>query len=520
MRPIILLLAFLGLTAISNAQTPTWSDNVACIVYQRCYSCHYQGGPTPFSLKTYSEAFLVRNSMKSAVQARRMPPWPADPAYRTHAKERYLTQAEVNLIANWVDAGAPEGNPANAPAPPVINTGSQIGTVSWTGKMANYVNPLNQEDYRCFVVPLNNAQAVYLSAMEVIPGNREMVHHCLVYADNTGVPAQLDANDPLPGYTNFGGTGSQDSKFLGGWVPGGDPIVYPPGMGMKLEPNSVLVLQMHYPINTQGKLDSTRVNLKFASGTTREVMNMPILNHVTTITQPLVIPANTVRSFTAEYTIPYNTTLLSVMPHMHLIGKSIKIYAVPPVGDTIRLVDVPKWDFSWQGTYSFRKPVILPVNSLLKAEAVYDNTANNPNNPSNPPQTVTAGEATTDEMLIAYFSFLIPSFASDANIVIDTDTIPPGIGQCLVLSNPEQPGAEKLNLYPNPASYRAVLQIPMQWENPEIRLTDAQGRELPLSYIRIENELHLSSLPESPGIYTITLLHQGSTWSGRLSIAP
>jgi len=88
------------------------------------------------------------------------------------------------------------------------------------------------------------------------------------------------------------------------------------------------------------------------------------------------------------------------------------------------------------------------------------------------------------------------------------------------LSNPEQPGAEKLNLYPNPASDRAVLQIPMQWENPEIRLTDAQGRVLPLSYIRIENELHLSPLPESPGIYTITLLHQGSTWSGRLSIAP
>jgi len=115
MRPFLLLLAFLGLALHSNAQTPTWSDNVACIVYQRCYSCHYTGGPTPFSLKTYSDAFLVRNAMKSAVQARRMPPWPADPAYRTHAKERYLTQAEINLIADWVDAGAPEGNPANAP---------------------------------------------------------------------------------------------------------------------------------------------------------------------------------------------------------------------------------------------------------------------------------------------------------------------------------------------------------------------------------------------------------------------
>jgi len=520
MKRIFLFLALLGGLVNSHAQTPTWSDNVACIVYQRCYNCHYTGGPTPFSLKNYSDAFPVRNSMKSAVQARRMPPWPADPSYRSHAHERYLTQNEINLIANWVDAGAPEGNPANAPTPPVINTSSQIGTISWTGKMADYVNPLNQEDYRCFVVPVNNAQAVFLTAMEVIPGNREMVHHCLVYADNTGVPAQLDANDPLPGYTNFGGTGSQDSKFLGGWVPGGDPVVYPSGMGMKLDPNSVLVFQMHYPINTQGKLDSTRVNLKFATGTTREVTNMPILNHVLNINQPLIIPANTVRSFTAEYTIPYNTTLLSVMPHMHLIGKSMKIYVVPPVGDTIPLVDVPKWDFSWQGTYSFRKPLILPANSLLKAEAVYDNTTNNPNNPSNPPQAVIAGEATTDEMLIAYFSFLIPSFASDANIVIDTDTIPSGIEQCLVLSNPEQPESENLNLYPNPTTDRAVLQIPGQWKNPEVRLTDAQGRELPVSFIRIENELHLSNLPTSPGMYTLAVLHQGQTWFGRLSIAP
>lgn len=520
MKKAFAFLFFLGLISTGQAQTPTWSDNVACIVYNRCYSCHYTGGPTPFSLKTYSEAFLVRNAMKSAVQARRMPPWPADPSYRTHAHERYLTQGEIDLIKNWVDAGAPEGNPNNAPNPPAINTGSQIGTLSWSGKMSDYVNPLNQEDYRCFVIPLNNAQAVYLSAMEVIPGNREMVHHCLVYADNTGIPAQLDANDPLPGYTNFGGTGSQDSKFLGGWVPGGDPIVYPAGMGMKLEPNSSLVLQMHYPINTQGKLDSTRVNLKFATGTTREVMNMPILNHITTINQPLVIPANTVRSFTADYTIPYNTTLLSIMPHMHLIGKSMKIYALPPVGDTIPLVNIPNWDFSWQGTYSFRKPLILPANSVLKAEAVYDNTTNNPNNPSNPPQTVTAGEATTDEMLIAYFSFLIPSFASDANIVIDVDTVPPGIAQCMVLSNPDFPEATPLKLYPNPTSERATLQIPESWKTPEIRLTDASGRELPVSSIRIQNELLLEGLPSSPGIYTLTVRHEGQHWIGRLSIAP
>ena len=103
---------------------------------------------------------------------------------------------------------------------------------------------------------------------------------------------------------------------------------------------------------------------------------------------------------------------------------------------------------------------------------------------------------------------------------MDTDTLRSGIGPCLVLSNPEHPGAETLTLYPNPASERAVLQIPQQWENPELRLTDALGRSLPVNFIRIANELHMSTLPDSPGIYTITVVHQGKTWTGRLSIAP
>jgi hypothetical protein len=151
---------------------------------------------------------------------------------------------------------------------------------------------------------------------------------------------------------------------------------------------------------------------------------------------------------------------------------------------------------------------------------VYDNTTNNPNNPSNPPQTVTAGEATTDEMLIAYFSFLIPSFSSDANIVIDVDTVPPGIEQCMVLSNPDFPEVTPLKLYPNPTSERATLQIPESWKTPEIRLTDASGRDLPVSSIRIQNELLLEGLPSSPGIYTLTVRHEGQHWIGRLSIAP
>jgi hypothetical protein len=152
------------------------------------------------------------------------------------------------------------------------------------------------------------------------------------------------------------------------------------------------------------------------------MLTLPILNHGSALVNgPLSIPANTTKTFRAEYTLPVGVTVLGVLPHMHLVGKSIKAYALKPGGDTVHLVNIPEWDFHWQMYYRFQKPIYLPPGTKGVAIASYDNTTANPNNPNNPPQNVTLGEGTGDEMMLVYFNFTTQGASPlDTNTVIDT----------------------------------------------------------------------------------------------------
>lgn len=451
MKNFLVISLFSLFSSALSAQQPTWSEQIACISFSRCTPCHHPGGPAPFSMMTYADVFPARFAIRNAVQTKFMPPWPPDPTYARHAFERALTQSEIDEIVLWVNQGAPEGNPANLPSPPAYNNASQLTQVSWTGRMPEYTNTISGEDYRCFLIPVNNATPQTITAVEVVPGNRSMVHHVLVYQDNSSTPAQLDAADPLPGYSNFGGVGSPNAKLIGAWVPGSSPMVFPAGTGIPIPANGQIVIQVHYPVGTLNKTDSTRINLTFGSGGLREIALDPALNHYTNLNEPLAIPPGQIKSFYAERTIPVPVTLLSVAPHMHLLGKSIKVFAVKPNNDTVPLIHIPKWDFAWQGSYDLKRAVTFPAGTKIRAEAVYDNTSANPWNPSNPPQWVYAGEATTDEMMVVYFSYLIPSFAADTNIVIDPhDTQPTWMG-CEFLGESTFSPVASIQVYPQPA---------------------------------------------------------------------
>lgn len=438
-------------SSVVLAQQPTWSEQIACISFSRCTPCHHPGGPAPFSMMTYADVFPARFAIRNAVQSKFMPPWPPDPAYARHAFERALTQDEIDEIVLWVNQGAPEGNPANLPTPPTYNNASQLAQVSWTGRMPVYTNTISGEDYRCFLIPVNNATPQTITAVEVVPGNKSMVHHVLVYQDNSSTPAQLDAADPLPGYSNFGGVGSPSAKLIGAWVPGSSPMVFPAGTGIPIPANGQIVIQVHYPAGSTNKTDSTRINLTFGSGGLREIALDPALNHYTNLNETLAIPPGQVKSFYAERTLPVPVTLLSVAPHMHLLGKSIKVYAVKPGNDTVPLIHIPKWDFAWQGAYEFKRAKTFPAGTKIRAEAVYDNTTSNPWNPSNPPQWVYAGEATTDEMMVVYFSYLVPSFAADTNMVIDPNDEQPTWLGCEFLAVPGLSEFSGVKVYPQPA---------------------------------------------------------------------
>lgn len=452
----LLTFAFLSTGAV-KAQTVTWADDIAPILYAKCTSCHHTGGLAPNALITYTQAFNYKTMIKQYVDNKYMPPWPPDADYKHLAFERLVTAAEKQKITDWVLGGAPQGNINNAPpAPTYTNNASQLSSIDFSAKMADYTVSTSQDLYRCFVIPTNLASDKFAAEVEVKPGNASIVHHVLVFEDTSQIIVNKDNLDPGPGYTSFFGTGSGTSRLVGEWVPGTAPIKFPANMGIRLKANTRIILQIHYPAGTFGILDSTRVNIKYAPGSPREVYLAPILTETSVVNGPFMIPANTVKTFTQQFTnnYPLPFTLLSVAPHMHLIGKQYKVFAIGTVNDTIPLIYIPKWDFKWQGVYSFRNPIKMGPNYKVVGITEYDNTAANPSNPNTPPQNIGQGEATTDEMMQTYFAFLLYQ-AGDENIIIDNSPLV-GLDETEKLNSVVKT-IQLYQVFPNPASSKANL---------------------------------------------------------------
>jgi hypothetical protein len=475
---------------VAKAQSYTWAENAACIFYTHCTQCHFPGGPGPFSLLDYNSAFTARFAIKQAILDDYMPPWSPDENYQTYAHERLLTQDEKNTLIGWVDQGGAQGNLANAPTPPSYGgSGSQLPSVDFTGGIGIYTNAETTDDYRVFLIPTHLGVDKYIESVEFIPGNRQIVHHTLVYIEtDTNALIAEDNADPGMGYTNFGGTGVTGSKLVQTWIPGSTPLTYPNNMGVLLPANAYLVVQIHYPQGTDGEIDSnSRVNLKFASGSVREVSLAPVLDFIYPgqITPwPLHISPLSTASFVETYTLPSVTplpdsyTVLNVQPHMHKVGSSIKVYAVKPGNDTVPLVNLPVWDFKWQGQYTFRQPIVLPEGTVLRAEAFYDNTSGNINAP-NPNLDVWAGESSAEEMMQVYFSFLY-ALPGDENIIIDTVMHPANYMGCNFIGIEDITGAyAHYKLYPNPSSDFVNVSFEQFAEGDvKLSLIDLQGKVL------------------------------------------
>ena len=509
--PVCLL--FAGLSAGASAQTVNWAEDVAPILYEHCVKCHRDGGIGHFSLVGYNNAFQFKNSIRYMTETRQMPPWKADPAYRHFAGENVLSDTEIQTIQDWVESGATPGNPAQAPPDPVFPTGSVIGTPDLVLHTPPHTMKATQDEYRCFVIPAGLAQTAFLRGLEIIPGNHQAVHHVLVFEDASGQARTLDAQTPEAGYVSFGGIGVPGARLVGAWVPGSQPRLLPPFMGIKLSAGADLVLQVHFPASAFGMSEVSTVNLFFTPTNQgiREVTMAPLLNHVAPSLEngPLFIPANTVKTFHAKFTAPINGSLIAIAPHMHLIGKSMECFGVDPAGDTIPLIRIPDWDFHWQGNYTFQKVQKIPQGAKLHAYATYDNTLNNPNNPSNPPKNVSLGEATTDEMMLVYFLYM--SYQNgDENIVLDSTLLTTALPEI-----PENEPLAGLQVFPNPAAGQLFVEYELK-QSADIlaSISDLNGRTLKIFALHrraapgiYRENTTVEDLP--PGVYVIQIQTEG-----------
>ena len=454
--PIVLFL-FLFITS-AHAQTPTWSDDVATIIYNNCSNCHRDGGIGPFSLMSYEEAVSNSAGIQSQVESKLMPPWKPDPTYTHFKDERQLTETEINTLVAWVNGDTPLGDPGTAPPAPVFPTGSQLTSIDKSLVTPDYTIPGEEDHYRTFVIESGFTTEEFLNKIEYLPGNGSIVHHIVLFYDPTSYSLNKDLGDPLPGYESFGlGPLNSASVIIGAWAPGSSIFSLPSNMGIRIPPGADFGVEMHYAPGSNGQSDISTVNLKFTpeQNTIRKVNVDAMLSHFTDLTNgPLFIPANTVKTFHESFEWEYgDISVLSIFPHMHRIGTSYKAWTLNDDGDTTRLINIPDWSFHWQGFYDFQKPVHITDPSAIQAVATFDNTSNNPDNPSNPPQDVEAGEHTTDEMMLAFIAWMEYE-PGDENIILDSTIISsvPVIGDDM----------QTVQVYPNPAHDHLGVHIGLQ----------------------------------------------------------
>ncbi|HYC60519.1 MAG TPA: ascorbate-dependent monooxygenase [Thermoanaerobaculia bacterium] len=417
MRARILLLLFLAaFPALAAKQrsvrftpavtAPTFSNEVVRIFQQHCQSCHHEGDIAPFSLMTYAEAKPYATLIKFMTQSRQMPPWKPSDGCGDFVEARKLTTAEIDTIAKWVNAGAPEGNPAQLPTPRDFSAGWILGEPDLVLASPEPYTPAEGKDtYRCFTMPANTIAEKFVRAIDVHPGNRETVHHVISFIDTTGASLLLDEADPGPGYTCFGDAGFNATGTLGGWAPGSRPLELPDKVGFSLPAASRVVLQVHYhPHHGAPGPDQTSIGIYFAEEEPEKLMYViPLINDTFTIPPH---DAN-YRVEAGVPFIPFPIKIWFIAPHMHLLGRKMNVVLQPPNGAAQCLIDIQDWDFNWQGSYRFQEPVQVPTGSKVSLTAFYDNSSSNPRNPNDPPKAVSWGEQTTDEMCIAFLGITL-----------------------------------------------------------------------------------------------------------------
>jgi hypothetical protein len=425
-------------------ERPVFTENIAPLVFKNCVPCHRKGGAGPFPLTTYQEVFRKAKTILKVTSRHYMPPWPADPAYSHFIGEKKLDEEQISLIRRWVEQGCREGDPGHMPALPVFPDGSLYGKPDLVLRMKTpfFIKGDNTDRFLLMKFPYELPKDTFIRFIEFVPCQKKLVHHVNGFI--------IQYYQPEKKKNVFEGEVFEDTQTMdfqeayqrmklanddGSWpmltpsavnyLPGVEPPVYPEGIGglrMKKK-GAVFLKDIHYGPSPKDEYDSSYFNVFFsASPPKRQLLEFQMGTLGKTPVQPaLVVPPDSVKTFMTEYVVPEDWSLITINPHMHLLGQSFWAFAVKPDGDTIPLIRIPKWDFHWQYFYTFTKMIKVPAGSRIKAIAVYDNTRNNPLNPFHPPRVVgerNGSMRTTDEM----FQFIInyvPYLKGDENLSLE-----------------------------------------------------------------------------------------------------
>lgn len=378
----------------ATPDAPKYHEDVLPMLIRNCVECHRSGDIGPFAMDRYNEVVGWAETMLETIKDRRMPPWHADEKIGSFKNSRSISNADKQLLVDWIDAGMPEGDRLHSPELPKFATGWQLPQKPdhvFNMRDRPFVVPRDGVvEYQYFVVDPQFKKDVWVSAAEIIPGARQVVHHVIVFVRP-------------PDGEGFRGIG-----WLAAYVPGQRGIQLPPGFARRIPGGSKLVFQLHYTPNGAESPDLTKIGLVevAASEVTNEVYTLAALD------QEFEIPPGAAHHEVSGQTrfLPQGTQLLAATPHMHLRGKSFFLEASGTKGTTQAILNVPRYDFNWQHTYHLTEPVPLDEFTELRFTASFDNSADNAFNPD-PQQWVSWGDQSFQEMAVAFFEVAEPRMA-------------------------------------------------------------------------------------------------------------
>ena len=386
----------------------TFNRDIAPLFFEHCSTCHRPGTAAPFSLLTYGDARPWARAIKQATLTRSMPPWKPEAGHGgPFIGDRRLSEAQIDLIAKWVDTGAPAGDPADLPPLPEGIGGWRLGEPDLVIEMPEpFVLRADGEDvFRKFAIPIPIAETRFVEGLEFQPAvrgvdstwtsNARVIHHANMRLDPTPASRTLDARDPEPGFddvTPF------DAQFpfghLLGWTPGQDRPLVAEGMAWRLDAGTDMLLELHLMPSGQREIVQSRIGFYFTDDPPTKIPFTIRLGK-----QDLDIPPGATDHLSVDrYVLPVDVEVYGIHPHAHYLAREVKARATLPDGTNRWLLYIRDWDASWQDYYFYSEPFLLPRGTELAMEFRFDNSARNPRNPHFPPRRVTWGPRSSNTM--------------------------------------------------------------------------------------------------------------------------
>jgi hypothetical protein len=440
---------------------PTFHKDVEPILQKSCMGCHSTGNIAPFSLTSYEQVKTIAGLIASTTRAGTMPPFAVRNTDECTTElgwkgDTRLSIEELDTLEAWSKAGAPEGDPKDAPSPFVPRSPDLPSKNFEIQPKTPYVTSGDKDEFRCFVMDTGLTEDRYMNGLQLVPGNPKVVHHALVFIDPTRESEKLAGPDGSFECGASGIMGGGGSELIYGWAPGTDPIDLPDGVGHLIPKGSLVWMQIHYhPGGATADPDSTRLQWRLDEEKPKNGFVYRLLGNFEDPVNALgfgllpgpndtngvefLIPADSPsHAETQQFTVPSpdlplpdffkfpaGSRIFGAFLHMHYLGFDEKVTLTRPSaapGEPAEecLAHAPQWEFSWQRSYAYDAPLeALPSigpGDVLQFRCTYNNTKDNPYvmqalQESNMSSTIDVryGEGNTfDEMCMVGLSLVYP----------------------------------------------------------------------------------------------------------------